>query len=1074
MADQSEPAPFIASPPLMTVSSRLALVICTHNRSQSLIETLESIYNDGYAGAEIIDVLVVANNCLDDTLVRLTEFRHAHLEARLRLSWVEEPQPGKSYALNTGIANTQHAVLCFIDDDQVVESGFISHLLEGIERYPEDGILCGRIWPAWDGSEPQWVHAREPYAIPIRPFPEFDLGRESRRICEADRYPSGGNISVRRHVLLDIGGFSTDLGPTGHNLAGGEDHDFLRRATAQGHTIRYLPKVRQLHAVDAQRMSTPYTLRKSYLRSRASFMISKRTKGPQAYMLRKIFEHSACAVFTTDSNRRFFYMVRVAASAGELAGSLELWRAMKKSRECQHSNSSRAGALASLLAVFMISACVLAWALSQGALASTLLPSIGVAGLGAMALLGKSLADFSQTGPQLRHEVLRHFRLYSALALMRLTLIAFGILFVQGLLGTLIYSASTYLLQQTPSTAWGAVSAVAAIVVSTGFQFCRHLLLLPASLMASSHYRSSRLYPLWRCLTPRGLKAAEAAFAITAIILILAAGTRLLMQQHWAGVASITAFSATLALIARRLKARSYPKPRKADKPTARPNVLMIGSDTLRADRIGKRLTPFIESLAQQGTLFTHCYVPCARTAPSLVSLLTGTWPHTHGIRDNYVADDQTRLKVPALAHLLRREAYTTAVLSDWCGADMGKFDLGFEYVDLPEDQWNLKLFIRQGPKDLRLFLSMFVHNEFGKALLPEIHFLGGVPLTDELGVEAARLINRLGASAQPFLLNVFFSTTHPPFGSEYPYYLNHSTREYAGESKFAMARLTDPWEILRRQAEPREAFDLEQITALYDGCVNRFDDEVRRLLAHLDATGLRDNTILVLYSDHGMEFFEHESWGQGNSAIGEQSARVPLLIIDPRTPGQGRVEHVVRSIDLMPTLLDVLGLPAPTGMDGVSLSAYLHDADAKIALDAYNETGIWMTDIPGMAVDHLRYPNLLEMLEVPDKQTGTMAIKPEFQRPIVQAKDRMLRRGQWKLVYQPLESGCKLLLFDLVSDPGCISDVSAKHAEIVVTLWKALRQIIDADPDCSPISLTTSGVPPNDGAETEQPTQVA
>lgn len=114
----------------MTVSSRLALVIAPTIAASRSSKTLESIYSDGYAGAEIIDVLVVANNCLDDTLVRLTEFRHAHLEARLRLSWVEEPQPGKSYALNTGIANTQHAVLCFIDDDQVVESGFISHLLK--------------------------------------------------------------------------------------------------------------------------------------------------------------------------------------------------------------------------------------------------------------------------------------------------------------------------------------------------------------------------------------------------------------------------------------------------------------------------------------------------------------------------------------------------------------------------------------------------------------------------------------------------------------------------------------------------------------------------------------------------------------------------------------------------------------------------------------------------------------------------------------------------------------------------------------------------------------------------------
>lgn len=1041
----------------MTPPPRLAVVICTYNRSQSLLETLTSIFGDGYVGSEPVDVIVVANNCNDDTTTQISRFRDSHPGDRLRLSWLEEPTPGKSYALNTAIAQTAHEVLCFIDDDQIVEKGFLSNLLDGISRYPEDAILCGRIWPAWDGSEPHWVHAGEPYSIPIRPFPEFDLGSESQRIPETGRYPSGGNISVRRHVFADVGGFATELGPTGHNLAGGEDHDFLRRATARGHTIRYLPGVRQLHALDAQRMSTPYTLRKSYLRSRSSFIISKREGGPRPYMLRKIIEHAACAAFTTNSDRRFFYMVRTAASAGELAGALELRLGAGRSSASRAPSLRKALGLAMLLATFLASCCALIAFLANGTPWTALVPPTAVAGLGALALLTKSLVDFSQTGPQVRREVLAHFRVYSALALARLTLAVFGILLAQTLLGTLAYSVASLLFVQPVSAAGASASSIAAIVLLSSFQFCRHLLLLPASLMASSHYRVSRLYPLWRRLSPTRLRVVETSLALIAAIVAAALFGALLAEQRWAELGLLAAFLTSSALIAAVLKARSYPKPIHADPHVTRPNVLMIGCDTLRADRIGKRLTPFVDALTARGTLFSHCYVPCARTAPSLVSLLTGTWPHTHGIRDNYVADNQTRLKVAALPSLLKSAGYKTAALSDWCGADMGKFDLGFDYLDLPEDQWNLKLFIRQGPKDLRLFLSMFVHNAFGKALLPETHFLGGVPLTSELGVEATRLLNTLGQASQPFLLNVFFSTTHPPFGSEYPYYVKHSTPEYAGESKFSMARLTDPWEILRRQAEPREAFDLEQITSLYDGCVNRFDDEVCRLLGHLDACGLADNTIVVIYSDHGMEFFEHESWGQGNSAIGEQSARVPLFIMDPRVEGQGRVREVVRSIDLMPTLLDLLDLPAPSGIDGVSLGPYLRRSTSTLELDAYNETGIWMTDIPGMAKDHLRYPNLLEMLEIPDKRTGTMAIKAEFHERIVQAKDRMLRRGRWKLVYQPLEAGYRLRLYDVEADPGCMTNLCVKHPEIVDELWPRLQQIIASDPGCSAAPFLTS-----------------
>ncbi|MHB1054201.1 MAG: sulfatase family protein, partial [Thiobacillus sp.] len=451
-------------------------------------------------------------------------------------------------------------------------------------------------------------------------------------------------------------------------------------------------------------------------------------------------------------------------------------------------------------------------------------------------------------------------------------------------------------------------------------------------------------------------------------------------------------------------------------------------------------LTPNIDALAASGTLFANCYVPCARTAPSLISMLTGTWPHTHGIRDNFVSDEDTRLKVDALPTLLKQGGYRTAALSDWCGADMGKFSFGFDYTDLPEDQWNLKYLIRQGPKDLRLYISLFTHNRLGRMLLPELYYLGGVPLTQPLGKRARRLVSRLATGDAPFFLNVFYSTTHPPFASEWPYYTRFADPGYRGESKFAMARLTDPFDILRRQGAPKEEFDLDQIIDLYDGCVAEFDDEVGKMLAHLTVCGLAENTIVVVYSDHGMEFFEHDSWGQGNSAVGEASPRIPLVIRDPRKPGRGRVDNVVRSIDFAPTLLELAGAPPAGGMDGVSLAGCLNEDGDCPDLDAFNETGIWITDIPGLPEHHLRYPDLLELIDVSDRNRGTLGIKPEYCERIMAAKDRMIRRGRWKLVYQPLEEGYALKLFDLIADPACNADVSGEHPGVCDTLWASLQ----------------------------------
>jgi arylsulfatase A-like enzyme len=428
---------------------------------------------------------------------------------------------------------------------------------------------------------------------------------------------------------------------------------------------------------------------------------------------------------------------------------------------------------------------------------------------------------------------------------------------------------------------------------------------------------------------------------------------------------------------------------------------------------------------------------------------MTGTWPHTHGIRDNFVTDSETRLKVDALPNLLKPLGYRTAAVSDWCGSDMGKFSFGFDYTDLPEDQWNLKYFIRQGPKDLRLFVSLFFHNQFGRTLLPELYYLGGVPLTSQLGHRARQLVTRLCVSPEPFFMNVFYSSTHPPFASEWPWYTRFADEEYVGESRFAMSKLTDPFDIIRRQGAPKDEFDLDQIIDLYDGCVAEFDDEVGKMLRHLDNCGLANNTIVVVYSDHGMEFFEHDTWGQGNSAVGDFSARIPLLIRDPRKPVNRKVEEVVRSIDVAPTLLELVGATPTTSMDGVSLAACFQQHGECPRLDAYNETGIWIADMPGMQEDHLRYPDLLELMEVPDHDSGTLAIKPQYHYAIHRAKDKMIRQGRWKLVYQPLERGSEIRMYDVLADPACHHDISAEHPAIRADLWARLQGIMAEDLLC-------------------------
>ena len=91
------------------------------------------------------------------------------------------------------------------------------------------------------------------------------------------------------------------------------------------------------------------------------------------------------------------------------------------------------------------------------------------------------------------------------------------------------------------------------------------------------------------------------------------------------------------------------------------------------------------------------------------------------------------------------------------------------------------------------------------------------------------------------------------------------------------------------------------------------------------------------------------------------------------------------------------------------------------------------------MPEGHLRYPNLLELLEVPDKSSGTLAIKPQYHDIVFEAKDRMIRIGRWKLVYQPLQDRELIRLFDLENDPECTNDVSSVHFDIAQTMQQTL-----------------------------------
>ncbi len=668
-----------------------------------------------------------------------------------------------------------------------------------------------------------------------------------------------------------------------------------------------------------------------------------------------------------------------------------------------------------------------------------------------LALVAKSVLDFSHSGPQIAAEISRSYLGYAIFSLVRLGLWSFVILALMAGAGIFVYHCFLTMFAWRYRWIIAVFSAGLAVGIITFTRFTHYLLYMPGGIVASFNYRVSRLYPFWERLTPSNVAALEWLVALLFLVPALLAIAVLARRKKWRHSIAVGAIAALSVLLITWAGWNPEPGPAIGSTTVAgRPNIIMIGSDTLRADRLGvngysRPLTPNIDALAHEGTNFTQYIVPLGRTAPSLLSLLTGTWPHTHGARDNYLTTSELNATIPKLPKLLGSAGYSTAVVGDWAGSDLGKFDLGFDHVDTSPDQWNLKYLLRQGPKDIRLFLSLFTHNRFGKTFLPEVYYLAGMPLTAEAGRDAREVIKHFSTLGKPFFLDVFIASTHGPFSSTYPYYELFSDPAYRGDSLFSMSNTSSIEDILKAQEAGKQHFDVQQIINLYDGATKSFDDEVGRIVAYLKESGLDKNTILVIYSDHGVDLFEGETWGQGN-IVSDFSYRVPLVVYDPRHAGAGNVDRTVRSVDVAPTLLDLAGLPTPASIEGKSLLPYMEHGNSEPDRTAFAETGIWIAKVRGLPEDRISYPSILDLLEITDKKAGTLSIKPEYLKTIVRAKSRLAREGRWALVYFPLQHGIQYTLYDLQTDLAMRHDVIAQHPEIAERLKEKLQVWMQAE----------------------------
>ena len=299
----------------------ISVIICTHNRAFMLPDVLRSIEKTEIPESTKIELIMADNASSDNTFQVITA--HAR-KSRFQVRGLQEPKQGKTYALNAAIKIAAGDLLAFVDDDHIIPNGYFKAIRSAVESYPNFNLFCGRIMPNWDGTEPEWIHDDTMY--PIRPFPipNFNMGEKvlEVQLNKGMFIPGAGNLVIKKSVFENIGLFNEEFGPRGHNLQGGEDLEFIRRALKQGERLMYIPEILQYHQVEKEKLTLNYILRKAYYRSMVSYQMNDQiSSGPvPLYLYRMVGRHLMKSIFSLRGVARRYYLVKLAIVMGEIQG----------------------------------------------------------------------------------------------------------------------------------------------------------------------------------------------------------------------------------------------------------------------------------------------------------------------------------------------------------------------------------------------------------------------------------------------------------------------------------------------------------------------------------------------------------------------------------------------------------------------------------------------------------------------------------------------------------------------------------------------------------------------------------
>lgn len=500
-------------------------------------------------------------------------------------------------------------------------------------------------------------------------------------------------------------------------------------------------------------------------------------------------------------------------------------------------------------------------------------------------------------------------------------------------------------------------------------------------------------------------------------------------------------------------------EPAKKKKPKS---ILILASDSFRSDRLscngyGRLTSPNIDRIAAEGISFRHCFTPIASTLESLTTMFSSQYPHTHGIQHMFPNKEQVsraNASMPALATILRQHGYKTAAIGDWCACGFKELPMGFEEITV-SDFDNFKVYMSEVVYLHHQILPLFFDNRVGHWLFPKLKSFANFMTPDVVTNQVIDQLEQREEDEKPFIIFAFYSCTHLPYRTPRQYAELWADPNYKGEHAFELKLNVDEFignVDIGKKWEKLPTRDVEQISALYDGCVRMFDDCVGKIMTALEARGLKDDTIVLITGDHGDDLFEpNVTFGHGLSFNGgDQSNNVPFVLRVPGVENRGRhVDKLTRTIDFAPTLLELAGLPPEPRFEGRSVVPYVK-GNADLGLAWYGETSylFFRRKIPGE--EPLYIPAMDETTTIDPEFDFHFVLKDKYQEDVIRTKERCLRTERFKLVYTPGVKGPIYRLFDLTEDKHCERDVKHKFPEVFQRMKVCLSTWMDTHKESS------------------------